>query len=459
MRKIGVFGLIVVLSIVEVYAQEWQDLFNGKNLKGWEQLDGTAEFKVEDGMIVGTSTMGVPNSFLATKKIYGDFILEYEMKMDRGLNSGVQIRSRAHRADGSERVNGYQVECDDHDDRPWAGGIYEEADRGWLYPMSYHPEVTGVNKRGAWNRIRVEAVGNSIRTYINGVNFANLVDEGRSEGFIALQVHNINDPTLEGKTIRWKNIRILTEDPALYCWTEADLAPEVSYLTNALTPNQQEAGWKLLWDGKSTEGWRGARLDHFPEQGWSIRDGILSVEASGGAESANGGDIVTVDRYGDFVLEVDFMITEGANSGIKYFVDPDLNTGEGSAIGCEFQILDDTRHPDAKMGVEGNRTLASLYDLIPANALLFGQDNTRKRFNGVGQWNRARITVRGSMVEHYLNGVKVVEYERGTQMWKALVAYSKYAEWPAFGEAERGHILLQDHGDKVSFRNVKILEL
>ncbi len=459
MRKIGLFVCLVAMTFAAVQAQEWQDLFNGKNLKGWEQLDGSAEFIVEDGMIVGISTLGVPNSFLATRAEYGDFILEYEMKMDRGLNSGVQFRSRARRPDGSERVNGYQVECDDHDDRPWAGGIYEEADRGWLYPMSYHPEVTGVNKRGDWNRIRVEAIGNSIRTYINGVNFANLVDDARSQGFIALQVHNINDPELEGKEIRWKNIRILTEEPARYCWTEVGLAPEVSYLTNALTPHQQEEGWKLLWDGKSNAGWRGAKLDHFPEQGWTIHDGILTVEASSGAESANGGDIVTVGQYGSFILEVDFMITEGANSGIKYFVDPGLNTGEGSAIGCEYQILDDQRHPDATMGVEGNRTLASLYDLIPANALLVGLDNTKKRFNGIGQWNRARIEVVGSTVAHYLNGVRVVEYERGTQMWKALVAYSKYAQWPAFGEAATGHILLQDHGNEVSFRNIKILEL
>jgi len=241
--------------------------------------------------------------------------------------------------------------------------------------------------------------------------------------------------------------------------SEVELAPEVSYLTNALTAAQKKAGWKLLWDGKSDEGWRGARLDHFPEKGWKMEDGVLSVESSGGGESAHGGDIVSNKKYKSFILEVDFKITEGANSGIKYFVDPDLNTGAGSAIGCEFQILDDKRHPDAKKGVSGNRTLASLYDLMEADAFLYGMDNRKKRVNGVGQWNRARIEVRGTKVAHYLNGVKVIEYERGTQMWKALVAYSKYKDWPAFGEAESGHILLQDHGDEVSFKNIKLLEL
>jgi len=460
MKRLTVLVLVVMASLISLNAQEWVDLFNGKNLKGWEKLDGAAEYRVENGEVIGTSMTGTPNTFMVTKKLYGDFILEYEMKMDRGLNSGVQIRSIATQPDGSERVNGYQVECDDDEGRPWAGGIYEEASRGWLYPMAYNMHVVGANKRGEWNKIRVEAVGSTIRTYINDINFANLVDDKRREGFIALQVHGIgNNEALNGKEIRWRNIRIITEEPAKYMLSEVELGPEVSYLDNALTPAQKEKGWKLLWDGKSSQGWRGARLDKFPELGWNMENGLLTVEKSGGEEAAHGGDIVTIKKYGSFILEVDFRITNGANSGIKYFVDPDLNTGAGSAIGCEYQILDDENHPDAKQGIPGTRTVASLYDLIKADALLYGQDNNPKRFNGVGNWNRARIVVKGNYVAHYLNGVKVVEYERGTQMWKALVAYSKYKDWPAFGEAESGHILLQDHGDEVSFKNIRILEL
>jgi hypothetical protein len=436
---------------------EWQNLFNGKNFKGWEKLDGSAEYRIENGEIIGTSKTGTPNTFMATKKIYGDFILEYEMKMDRGLNSGVQFRSTSHRPDGSARVNGYQVECDDHADRPWVGGIYEEAARGWLYPMSYNQESYKVFKPGEWNQFRIEAIGNSIRTYVNGVSFANLVDDERPEGFIALQVHGIGDrKEHEGKEISWRNIRIMTEDLEGERFTDIPLSPEVSFLDNQLTENQVSQGWKLLWDGQTTKGWRGAKLDKFPDKGWTIEDGVLSVEKSGGAESAHGGDIITIETYKSFILELDFRITEGANSGIKYFVDPELNKGSGSAIGCEYQILDDRKHPDAKKGVSGNRTVASLYDLIKADALLYGQDNREKRFNGVGRWNRARIEVHGKKVSHHLNGVKVIEYKRGTQMWKALVAYSKYAKWPAFGEAKEGHILLQDHGDSVSFKNIKI---
>jgi hypothetical protein len=435
----------------------WHELFSGKNLKGWERLDGSAEFRVEHGMIIGISKAGTPNTFLATKKKYADFILEYEMKMDRGLNSGVQFRSTSHKPDGMPRVNGYQVECDDHADRPWVGGIYEEAARGWLYPMSYNQDAFRVFRPGDWNQFRIEAIGNKIKTFVNGVSFANLVDDARTEGFIALQVHGIGDSQeLEGREIRWRNIRILTENPEGEIFGDVPLSTEVSYLDNRLTENQLQEGWELLWDGRTTNGWRGAKLDHFPEMGWNIEDGVLTVEESGGGESANGGDIITTETYGNFILEVDFRITEGANSGIKYIVDPELNKGSGSAIGCEYQILDDLHHPDAREGVKGNRTLASLYDLIPANALFYGEDNQVKRFNGIGSWNRARIEVHGNRVSHHLNGVKVVEYERGTQMWKALVAYSKYAKWPDFGEAESGHILLQDHGDEVSFKNIKI---
>ncbi|MFC3336855.1 3-keto-disaccharide hydrolase [Flavobacterium palustre] len=162
-------------------------------------------------------------------------------------------------------------------------------------------------------------------------------------------------------------------------------------------------GWKLLWDGKTTNGWRGARMDAFPAKGWSIVNGSLKVHATDGGESSNGGDIVTVKKYKNFILKVDFKITKGANSGIKYFVDSDLNKGAGSAIGCEFQILDDENHPDAKNGVRGNRTLGSLYDLITSK-----RDKDFK-FNK-DDFNTATIVVKNDKVEHCLNGVKIVEY-------------------------------------------------
>jgi hypothetical protein len=216
---------------------------------------------------------------------------------------------------------------------------------------------------------------------------------------------------------------------------------------NALSAQEKKDGWKLLFDGKTTTGWRGAYKTAFPEKGWEIRDGMLIVQPSGGGEAANGGDIVTVNQYSNFDLQVDFKLTEGANSGIKYFVTEQQPQTPGSAIGLEYQLLDDARHPDAKLGINGNRTLASLYDLIPA---------TNKKPNPIGEWNHARILVKGKHVEHWLNGAKVLEYERGGKEFLAHKAESKFKERKDFGEAAKGHILLQDHGNQVFFQNIKI---
>lgn len=434
-------------------------LFDGHTLDGWTILNGTAEYKVENGEIVGTSKSATPNTFLVTEKHYGDFILEYEMKMDEGLNSGVQIRSNSLPGYRNGRVHGYQIECDDSA-RAWSAGIFDEARRGWLYPVEYNKAAKSAYKKGQWNSYRVEAIGHSIRTWLNGIPVANLVDDLTAQGFIGLQVHSIGNKTeLAGKEIRWRNIRIMTDNLDENRKKMPQEVTEVSYLTNTLTQREQEEGWKLLWDGKTTSGWRGVKLEKFPEKGWNVEDGTLVVENADGTESGNGGDIITVDRYKNFILEVDFNLTEGANSGIKYFVQGNLNKGKGSAIGCEFQILDDKNHPDAKMGNDGNRTLASLYDLIPANGGYFDSNLRVKRFNGIDSWNRARIEVNGTRVTHYLNGIKVVEYVRNTQMWKALVDYSKYQKWENYGNFEDGHILLQDHGDEVRFRNIKIKPL
>ncbi|MCC6395512.1 MAG: DUF1080 domain-containing protein [Bacteroidetes bacterium] len=219
---------------------------------------------------------------------------------------------------------------------------------------------------------------------------------------------------------------------------------------NTLSPAEQAQGWKLLFDGKTLAGWRGAYLDSLPAKGWSVREGMLMVQASGGGEAAFGGDIVTLDEYGNFDLRLEFKLTEGANSGIKYFVTERQPRTPGSAKGLEFQLLDDARHPDAKLGIKGNRTLASLYDLIPAS---------RKEARPVGEWNEARILVVGKHVEHWLNGRKVLEYERGGKRFLAHKAESKFKDLAGFGESETGHILLQDHGNQVFFRNIRIRAL
>ena len=451
-RKTRVHLLFVMMLVLTfpVFANEpWKALFDGKTLDGWEQKGGQAVYAVENGQIVGRTVLDTPNSFLCTKQFYSDFILELEFKVDPKLNSGVQIRSNSFPEYENGRVHGYQVEIDPSD-RSWSGGIYDEARRGWLYTLEENAAAQKAFKAGQWNTFRIEAIGETLKTWINDVPVAHLYDTMTRTGFIALQVHSIgNETAKDGIQVSWRNIRIIDQSPASYV---RPTPLPLQSMDNKLGNVEKTQGFKFLFDGQTTSGWRGAKLDHFPEYGWVVKDGILTVLESGGGESTAGGDIVTVDKYSDFELHLDFKLTPDANSGIKYFVDPELNKGEGSSIGLEYQLLDDQRHPDALLGNhEGSRRLACLYDLM--------KTNIDKLPNPIGQWNHAAVISKGNHVEHWLNGRKVLEYERKTPEFRQLIRESKYKDWPGFGEWEQGHILLQDHGNRVSFRNIKIREL
>ncbi len=455
-KNIISISLLLVLSICFTACTEvkeddtpWVNLFDGTTLNGWSVIGGDATYKNIDGAIVGTSTLHTPNTFLKSDKIYGDFILELDYKVDPKLNSGIQIRSNSIPSYRNGVVHGYQIEIDPSE-RAWSAGIYDEQRRGWLNPLTNNPTAQKAFKQNGWNKYRIEAIGDTLKTWINGVPAAYVIDDMTSTGFIALQVHDIgSDKEMEGTQVTWKNVKILTEDVQQYS-QKINLDPIIT--KNNLFGKEAEEGWKMLWDGKTTHGWKGAKLDGFPESGWEIKDGILSVLASGGGESEAGGDIVTTDLYSDFELKLDFKITEVANSGIKYYVDTEINKGAGSSIGLEFQILDDKRHHDAKLGNHvGSRTIGSLYDLIQAD--------TAKVVHPIGQWNQARIVSNKNHVEHWLNRRKVLEYERKSPEYLQLVKESKYKKWSNFGEADQGRILLQDHGDFVSFRNIKIRSL
>ena len=437
---------ICVLILFSVYScniggPRWQDLFNGEDLSGWVQKGGNATFEVVDNTIVGTSVMNTPNSFLCTVDNYGDFILEYEFRVDPLLNSGVQIRSHSDPDYLNGRVHGYQVEIDPSQ-RAWTAGIYDEARRGWIYPLSgpEHENARNAFRSNQWNKVRVEAVGDHIKTWLNDVPAVNMFDDKTAEGFIALQVHSIRDASREGTQVMWRNIRIITRNPERYL-TETT-APEVSYLTNRLTDKEIAEGWRLLFDGETTNGWRGTCRDHFPEHGWKIEDGILTVLSSRVEGAIRGGDILTEEVFSDFDLKLQARITPMANSGIKYFVKEYPRENGCAPLGPEYQVIDNNyRSP-----LNDDQVMGSLYDLkAPENV----------RLNPVGQWNNIRIVVSGDHVEHWLNGFKIVEYNRQSEDFDRRVAESKFHDVEGYGKID-GHILLQDHRDEVSFKSIKI---
>ncbi len=457
-----VIGLLTVLIATSSYAQEnWVNLFNGKNLDGWERHSGEAKFYVEDGCIVGEAIETKANTFLCPSGTYSDFELELEYLIDAGLNSGVQFRSelfaepRKIYVEGrrptvpADRLHGYQCEID-MSPRMWAAGVYDEVRRNWLYPgklggstTNFSEQGRSIAKPGEWNQLRIRCVGTSIRTWLNGELRTDMNDAMTLEGRIGLQVHGVNKDGA-GKRVRFRNIRLR----------------EIAVAPNTLTPEEERAGWVLLWNGRDKTGWRSAKSKNFPKEGWRIQDQALTVVANNGEESAAGGDIITRERYANFELLLEFRMTPGANSGIKIFAQPDLSpidkvtgrpTPVGSAIGLEFQILDDANHPDAKLGRDGNRTLGSVYDLIPAPA--------DKIVKPMGEWNRARIVSQGQHVQFWLNGQLTAEFDRSSEAFKQLVAESKYKNIVGFGEWSEGHILLQEHGSPVSFRNLKLRKL
>lgn len=448
--KKTLISLALVLASFAGQGQNWTPLFNGKDLTGWHQAVGVGEYTVQKHTITGTThQVGGGNSFLVMDARYSDFILEFQFRMEEGAgNSGVQFRS--HIKDNG-LVSGWQYEIDNSAKRRFTGGLYNEAGLGWAYKLTFNDPARSAFKMGKWNKGRIEAIGNSIRTFVNGVECSNLLTDVDRDGFIGLQVHQVGDESTFGKTVQWRRIRICTENVEKYATPEDKTVRQINWLDNELTEAQKADGWKLLFNGKNLDGWRSVSSPDAPVGRWIVRDGILQVNNPSEDNKKRGTDLITVDKYENFWLSVEFRIGEGVNSGIKYFINPGLYGRGNDSVGCEFQVLDDVRHPDAKLGRDGNRTIASLYDIIPS-------DKSDAYFN-LGQWNTAWVIVRGSHVEHYLNGSKVVEYDRDSEAFKDLVAGSKFKGFKGFGTHKTGHILLQDHNDFAQYRNIMIKEL
>lgn len=235
-----------------------------------------------------------------------------------------------------------------------------------------------------------------------------------------------------------KRLQVILSVVSLLALISCRQAPQ----PNTLTKAEQNAGWRLLFDGTTTTGWRKIHAESFPAEGWEVQGGCLTAVGLSREKPGAGGSIITIEEFGDFELSFEFDVEEATNSGIKYYVVEELNDTPGRGLGLEYQIWDDAKARD------DNKKLAALYDLIPAS---------NKVSKPYPEFNEARISSRKGHVEHWLNGVKVVEFERGSDAYRTRVANSKYKNIANFGEAATGHILLQDEGPHtVRFRNIKI---
>ena len=309
-------------------------LFDGKTTAGWIQRGGKAAYTVEDGALVGRTVLGEKNSFLCPPKEYADFVLEFEVWVDPKLNSGVQVRSASRPDYRDGVVHGYQIEIDPSE-RAWSGGIYDEQRRG----LAAEPEGRPRRAEGVQGR-RVEPLPRRGR--------------GRPPPDLGQRRAGVGPDRRDGRapassaSRSTRRRRRGSSSSGGASGSRSSPRAATGLAPNTLTDAERAEGWQLLWDGRTTWGWRSAKGKEFPKEGWEIKDGVLSVVETGGAESRAGGDIVTEAAFTAFDLKVEFRLTPGANSGIKYYVDTELNKAEGSAIGLEFQLLDDATHPDAK---------------------------------------------------------------------------------------------------------------
>ena len=410
----------------------WVNLFNGKDLSGWKQLDGrngNAKYEVVDGTILGTTVEDTPNSFLVTENTYSDFIFEVELLLEDKMNSGIQFRSLSVPEYKGGRVHGYQCEVDPSK-RAWSGGIYDEARRGWLYPLELNPDAGKAFKLDDWNHYRIECIGDTIQTWLNGVPAACLVDDMTREGFIALQIHSVSKGQ-GGKHIRWRNIRIKTENLQMS-------KPAPIFIMNnvegSITAAEKENGWQWLWDGKETGVWQGAGMDHFLQDRWEMKDGILTVFEQEKNSPASVVDLITKEQLASFDLQWKFMLSKGASGGLLYFSDP-----ASGFPGLEFQLQDDKEAGDTI----ATHSLASLYGIKAAKL--------RSRFvRSTGKWNLARLVVSpDKKVEHWVNGIKALEYSLDDENLKDILPPDNL----------KGNIALKDESKQVSFRDFKIKRL
>jgi len=366
-----------LLTSAQQQQNNLRPLFDGKTLKGWTQCNGTAPYKIEPGgVLVGTTAEGSPNSFLCTDREYGDFILELETKFDPRLNSGVQVRSHRYPSEAevltfngkqmvkrkhpAGRVHGYQVEISNAASGH-SGGIYDEARRGWLHNIEADPTASKAIKDNEWNHYRIEARGDRIRTWVNGVPCADLVDSMDLTGFIALQVHQFKGDS--PAQVRWRNIRI------------------------------QDLGrheWKSLFDGKTMNGW-----SKMGPGEWTIEDGAFHAKSVAG-ETATG-FVIHDTAFRDATIKVQFQLTPTGDGNSGFFIRSDKKTHAG----YEVEI-------DEKKGTGG------LFE-VGGRKWVTGPEDNAAMHTAPGQWNMLVASTHGDRIVFHLNGVKTLDLPNDTQ--------------------------------------------
>ena len=348
-------------------AADTEPIFDGQTLNGWVQRGGEAKYTVEDGVIVGTTVVNTPNSFLCTEREYGDFILELELKADDGLNSGVQVRSHCFDQEttydfGTKmlkipagRVHGYQVEVDQQPSRRWSGGIYEEGRRGWLNSLEKNEAARQAYKFGEWNKYRIECVGDSLKTWVNGVPAADLVDSVTSSGFIALQVHGTDKAGLQ---VRFRNIKL------------QDLGKH---------------DWKRLWNGKNFDG------AHIIGKGdWRIGDG--AIHATHRKAEKEFGHLVTDKTFSDFTVRLKYKAISG-NSGLYFRIE---EKGASGVSGFQAEI-DDAKDAGGLYETNGRAWVSQ-----PS------PEDVKKWFKPQ-EWNTMSVSAHGGRIAVEVNGHRTAE--------------------------------------------------
>ncbi|HMJ70116.1 MAG TPA: DUF1080 domain-containing protein [Cyclobacteriaceae bacterium] len=390
---------------------EWQSLFNGKDITGWEMLNAPHRVEVKDGVLVGTTIPGQDNGFLCTTEQYGDFVLELEVKTDLLLdNTGIQFRSLSSPEDRNGRIHGYQVQLEN---RPphlsqWTGSIYDEAGRGFLSIIEDDPVRQKAYKQNQWNKVRIEAIGTTSRVWINNIPTAHVIDDKIMKGIICLQIHGGSHAAERGEqSIYARNIRIQTTDlkPAPY-----DGIPVANYIPNTISAQEKYQGFELLFDGTTAKNWRGVSQEA-PAAGWKIDNGIITVSS----EEETSPVAMTSKKYGPFELKFEFKVEgkEGKEGipGIEYFFDGQP-AAKRSALYGRFAI-DNARHR-AKV----NRDIWR-------------------------EWNQGVIKAfPDNHVEYWMNGYKILDYQRTSD------------------QPKEGNILIDAYkGNAVSYRSIKIRQL